>query len=241
MSPFGRKVGFQWIFMGVLLLGVLLPVGFLGLRWAALSAAQAQAQDRESEVQKLLYQKAVQEAERALKGVGDLVAPLAQKHFLEKGKSYTFSWQDTIGPAVVLEEPRDNWVKVRTKERDGAEKDQWINLNTVHRVTAAPQAGEKKDADKGAGEAKGTVKGIVTLNNRLIEKGKVTFRPEKGKAVEAEIKDGRYTAEGVPVGTVKVLFKGLPGLEINVDTKLNTVREVRVKEGANVFDFNLED
>jgi hypothetical protein len=144
MSHFGRQVSFQWIFLGVLLL-----VGFLGLRWAALSEAQAQEKDknRESEVQRLLYQKAVQEAERALKGVGDLVAPLAQKHFLEKGKSYYFTWQNSIGPAVVLEEPRENWVKVRVK---GEETDEWINLTTVHRVMAAPQAGEKKEADKKA-------------------------------------------------------------------------------------------
>jgi hypothetical protein len=140
MTHFRRQFGFQWIFVGVVLL-----LGFLVLRWAALSEAQAQAQDknRESEVQKLLYQKAVQEAERALKGVGDLVAPLAQKHFLEKGKSYTFSWQAASGPAVVLEEPRDNWVKVRWHDSD-----MWINLTTVHCVTAAPQAREKKDADK---------------------------------------------------------------------------------------------
>jgi hypothetical protein len=244
MSQFGRPVGFQWIFIGVLLI-----VGFLGLRWASLSEAQAQEKDKnreelkKEELQKLLYLKAVQEAERALKGVGDLVAPLAQKHFLEKGKSYSFSWQDSIGPAVVLEEPRENWVKVRVKDRDrgGEEIDQWINLNTVHRVVPTPQAREKKDAEKGAVETKGTVKGIVTLNGKPVEKGKVTFRPEKGDPIQAEIKDGRYTAEGVPVGTARVILKGLPGQDINVDTNLNTVLEVRVKEGENVFDFALKN
>jgi hypothetical protein len=169
------------------------------------------------------------------------VAPLAQKHFLEKGKSYTFYGQGFIDTAVVLEEPRDNWVKVRVKERDGAEYDQWINLSIAHRVVPTPQAREKKDAEKGAVETKGTVKGIVTLNGKPVEKGKVTFRPEKGDPIQAEIKDGHCTAEGVPVGTVMIIFKGLPGQDINVDTNLNKVLEVRVKEGANVFEFALKE
>jgi hypothetical protein len=242
MSPFGRKVGFQWIFLGVLLLGVLLPVGFLGLRWAALSAAQAQAQDkdRESEVQKLLYLKAVHEAERALRGLGDQVAPLAQKHFLEKGKFYNFSWQDTIGPAVVLEEPRENWVKVRVKDRDrgGEEKDQWINLNTVHRVVPTPQAGEKKDAEKGAVETKGTVKGTVVFLGKPIEKGTVTFYPEMDKSIEAEIKDGKYTAEGVPGGPYKVTIKA-EGLPVRYTDKDTSELKFQVSRGENVMNLSL--
>jgi hypothetical protein len=237
MTHFRRQVGFQWIFIGVLLLGVLLPVGFLGLRWAALSAAQAQAQDkdRESEVQKRLYQKAVQEAERALKGVGDLVAPLAQKHFLEKGKSYSFSWQDTIGPAVVLEEPRDNWVKVRWHDSDV-----WINLTTVHCIMAAPQAGEKKDAGKGALEGKGTIKGIVTLNGKPVPKGKVTFHPEKGNPVEADLdENGSFMAKGVPAGSFGVTVKA-EGVPAKYADKDKTEIQFQVSRGENVMNLDLK-
>src|SRR5262249_2921356 len=54
------------------------------------------------------------------------------RHFLEKGKSYSFVWQNSVRQAVVLEEPRDGWVKVR---EDNSE--QWINMSKVHRVTVA--------------------------------------------------------------------------------------------------------
>jgi hypothetical protein len=249
MTHFGRQVSFQWICVGVLLL-----VGFLVLRWAALSEAQAQAQVDEQ-------RRAAEEAEARAKEAKQLAdklqavreealrkaqaeeaarraAPVRMSHFLERGKSYSFYGPNLISPAVVLEEPRDNWVKVRVK---GEETDHWINLNTVHLITAAPQAGEKKGADKGANEPKGTVKGTVALNGKPVGRGTISFQAEKGKAVETEIKDGRYSAEGVPVGTVKVIFKGLPGQDINVDTNLNTVLKVRVKEGANVFDFSLKE
>jgi hypothetical protein len=205
------------------LVGVLLLVGFLVLRWAALSEAQAQAQVEEqrraadearvrAEEAKQLADKlqAAKEelrraqAENAAKGV----APLAQRHFLEKGKSYTFSWQDTIGPAVVLEELRDNWVRVRMNDLNT-----WINLNTVHRVTAAPQDREKKDADRGAVGDKGTVQGVVTFLGKPVPKGKVTFHPEKGNPVEADLdENGSFMAKGVPVGSFGVTVKaeGLP-------------------------------
>ena len=196
MTHFGRHVGFQWIFLGVLVL-----VGFLVLRWAALSEAQAPD----------------------------------QKHFLEKGKSYTFSWQDTMGPAVVLEEPRDNWVKVRRLESD-----MWINLNTVHRVTAAPQAREKKDAEKEAAEAQGTVQGVVTFLGKPVPKGKVTFHPEKGNPVEAVLNEnGQYTAKGVPVGALSVTVKaeGLPEKYAAKDT--TPLPKVEVRKGANQVDIAL--
>jgi hypothetical protein len=247
MSHFGRPVGFQWIFVGVLVL-----MGFLGLRWAALSEVQAQSQVDEqrraadearvrAEEAKQLADKlqAVKEelrraqAENAAKGV----APLAQKHFLERGKSYYFTWQNSIGPAVVLEEPRENWVRVRVK---GEETDEWINLTTVHRVMAAPQAVEKKDADRGAGEARGTVKGVVTLNGKPVEKGKVTFHPENGKGIEAGIQLGEYSASGVPVGILRVTIYGV-GVPKKFGIKDQTPLTVEMKKGENSMDLDLKD
>lgn len=153
MTHFGRQVGFPWVFVGVLLV-----VGFLGLRWAALSEAQAQAQAEEqrraaeeararAEAAKQLAEK--EELRKAqAEEAARRAAPVRTSHFLERGKSYYFTWQESIGPAVVLEEPRDNWVKVRTNNSE-----QWINLLTVHRVMPAPQAKELKDADKKAIQA----------------------------------------------------------------------------------------
>jgi hypothetical protein len=54
------------------------------------------------------------------------------KHFLEVGKTYRFRFAGTEWPLKVLEEPRDNWVKLEYP--DGGNKEQeilWINLNQV--------------------------------------------------------------------------------------------------------------
>jgi hypothetical protein len=236
MTHFGRPVGFQWIFLGVLVL-----VGFLVLRWATLS--EAQAQDRQAEEQRRAEEaRARAQAEKKARVEEEeprRAAPVRMSHFLERGKSYYFNWQinwqNPIGPAVVLEEPRDNWVKVRADDSD-----QWINLNTVHRILAAPEAKEKKDANKGAGEAKGTVKGIVTLNGKPVEKGKVTFHPENGKGIEAGIQLGEYSASGVPVGTLRVTIYGV-GLPKKFGIKDQTPLTVEMKKGENRMDFDLKD
>jgi multidrug efflux pump subunit AcrA (membrane-fusion protein) len=250
MTHFGRKVGFQWIFVGVLLI-----VGFLGLRWAALSEAQAQdrdlqlddlrkavaaAQDRAEQAKKVEERLRAEAEDLARKAKEAATALLPPGHFLEKGKSYSFYGQDLIGPAVVLEEPRENWVKVRTKERGGEEKDQWLNLNTVHRVVPAQQVREKKDADKGAVKATGTVKGIVTLNGKPVGKGKVTFHPETGEAIEADLnEDGSYSAKDVPVGSIGVTIKaeGVPAVYAD---KNKTPFKFQVSRGENVLDMEVK-
>ncbi len=203
MVHFKQLISLRWIFVGVLL-----TVGFLGLRWTASSEAQAQAQDKD----RRLYQKAVEEAERALKEVGNLVAPLPRSKFLEKDKQYTFYWPTKSANAVVAEEPRDNWVKVKVKvgiDRKGQEviPTQWINLNTVESITEITEAEGNKEAKKGAVKPKGTIKGMVILKGEPVQQGTITFHPENGKAVEAEIKDGQYAAEGVSVGSHVVTVK----------------------------------
>jgi hypothetical protein len=167
-----------WIFVGVLII-----VGFLGLRWAAISEAQVQDRDQQIEELRQAEQEAraraeaarrlaVQAQDEAAKKVEELknaaaeaarkaeelaravaeaakkAVPPPQRHFLEKGKSYLFYPLITVSPAVVLEEPRENWVKVRWNDTD-----QWINLNLVHRITAASEGKEKKGTDKAMAEA----------------------------------------------------------------------------------------
>ncbi len=55
----------------------------------------------------------------------------------------------------------------------------------------------------------GSVEGVITLDGAPVVKGKVTFHPAKGKAVEAKIAaDGSYSAKNVPVGELKITVKG---------------------------------
>jgi hypothetical protein len=51
---------------------------------------------------------------------------------------------------------------------------------------------------------KGNVSGTVTLDGKPLPAGKISFLPNKGPAVTAEIKDGKYSAKGVPAGNAKV-------------------------------------
>jgi hypothetical protein len=54
------------------------------------------------------------------------------KHFLEVGKTYRFRSVGTEWPAKVVEEPRDNWVKLETVSADNKEHEIfWVNLNQV--------------------------------------------------------------------------------------------------------------
>jgi hypothetical protein len=222
-----------------------LAVVFLGLRWAAV--AEAQDKDRRIEELRQVEAEARARAEAARQQAEKIqaelksakaeqeakAAPLPARHFLEKGKSYFFSWQNSIGPAVVLEEPRDHWVKVRTGGYD-----QWINLNTVYRVMTTPEAKDKKDPEKGAVEAKGTVQGVVVFLGKPVTKGKVVFHPEKGSPVEAVIKDGQYTAKDVPAGTltVTVAAEGLPEIYAS---KEQTPLMFQVRKGVNQIDLAL--
>jgi len=50
------------------------------------------------------------------------------------------------------------------------------------------------------------VAGTVSVDGQPVEKGSISFIPADGKGVTAggEIKDGKYVAPGVPIGTMKV-------------------------------------
>lgn len=55
----------------------------------------------------------------------------ASKHFLEVGRSYSFalaSRAESLEPCKVVEQPHDNWVKVKAR---GGDATTWINLNQV--------------------------------------------------------------------------------------------------------------
>ena len=106
MTQFGRQVGFQWIVVGVLLL-----VGFLVVRWATLSEAQAQAQVEEqrraAEEARARAEDARQAAEKARqeaadKAAADAKAELAKLHDAlgGRGKLVTVHLKDSKGDGV---------------------------------------------------------------------------------------------------------------------------------------------
>jgi hypothetical protein len=134
-------------------------------------------------------------------GRSDAVAqgPAGRAPVLRQGKAYLFSSQNGWLRVVVMEEPRDNWVRARGPAEQGREVPQWINLAHVVRIV-----------EEAAGEAaeSGDVKGSVTIDGEAVVKGKVTFYPEIGDPIEAEIKGGGYSATEVPAGTGRVTDDG---------------------------------
>ena len=89
-------------------------------------------------------------------------------------------------------------------------------------------------------QEKGTsVTGKITFNGQPLAEGKVTFRPEKGKPVEAKIKDGEFSIAKMPTGTmtVTVRAKGVPPKY--ADAKTSDLR-VTIAAGANMVDLELK-
>ena len=65
------------------------------------------------------------------------------------------------------------------------------------------------------------LEGAVTVDGQAVPSGTLQFMPPQGSkapVVEAQIKDGRYTAANVPVGKVRVLFTAIRETG-RVDTK----------------------
>jgi len=85
-----------------------------------------------------------------------------------------------------------------------------------------------------------SVQGKITYNGKPVAEGKVAFHPEKGKAIEATIKDGAYSADKVPVGemTITVKAKGIPAKY--ADPKTSPLR-YEAKKGSNTLDVVLSD
>jgi hypothetical protein len=91
-----------------------------------------------------------------------------------------------------------------------------------------------------ADEETASIVGKVAFNGKPIAKGKVAFHPEKGKAIEATIKDGAYSVAKVPVGemTITVQGKGVPAKY--ADPKTTPLRYDAMK-GTQTLDLELQD
>jgi hypothetical protein len=83
-----------------------------------------------------------------------------------------------------------------------------------------------------------SAEGKVAFEGKPVAKGKLTFHPAKGKPVVAPIKDGSYSAKGIPTGMLDVTFEA-KGLPPRYASKVTTPVRVTIKEGKNVADFEL--
>jgi hypothetical protein len=85
------------------------------------------------------------------------------------------------------------------------------------------------------------LEGKITFKGEPVVKGKVTFHPNKGKPVVAQIqKDGTYSAKNVPLGEMRVTVesKGLP--KKYSDSKTSSLM-IQVAQGKNNFDLDLTE
>jgi hypothetical protein len=159
--------------------------------------------------------------------------PNGKAPVLVRGRAYLFSSQNGWLRAVVTEEPRDNWVRVRAPAEQGREVPQWINLAHVLRIM-----------EESAGEVEtGDPRGKVTIDGEPVLKGKVTFYPEVGDPIEADIKGGSYAATDVPAGTVRVTVIGQTDkgerLPPRYAEKERTPLRLRVRKGESTLDLTL--
>jgi hypothetical protein len=88
---------------------------------------------------------------------------------------------------------------------------------------------------RAADEDAGTVQGTVTLKGEPLAEGKVSFHPDKGKPVKADVKDGKFTAKDVPAGRHKLAVEG-KGVPAQYSSPDRTPLLVEVKPGDNTLD-----
>lgn len=80
---------------------------------------------------------------------------------------------------------------------------------------------------------------IVTVGGKPLSAGKITFHRDNGQFLGSKLKDGKYTIDRVPAGTLKVTVEG-KGVGAAYTFENTTPLVVEVKEGAANFDFNLK-
>ncbi len=95
-------------------------------------------------------------------------------------------------------------------------------------------------AARAADPETGTVEGHVALNGKPVAKGKITFHPQKGKPVEAQLKeDGSYQANDVPVGAAQVTIEG-EGVPAKYADPKTTPIKFDVQKGTSTGDLDLK-
>lgn len=86
----------------------------------------------------------------------------------------------------------------------------------------------------------GSIVGKVIFEGKPVAKGKIAFHTTKGKPITVEIKDGDYSAKGVPVGEGRVTVKG-EGLPEKYADLATTPLIYKVVKGKQTFDIQLKN
>lgn len=86
----------------------------------------------------------------------------------------------------------------------------------------------------GCGESVGDVSGEVKVKDKPVPSGVITFLSQVGKkrTVDAEIKDGKYTATGVPAGEAVVTVRGLSVVSMKLGGKGGSTTSVTSSKGV---------
>ena len=94
------------------------------------------------------------------------------------------------------------------------------------------------DPPAAADEATATVKGIVTLKGKPVQKGRIIFHLANDQFVGAKIKDGQYAVDRVPVGEHKITVEGelVPAA---YGSEEKTPFTMEVKKGGNTIDLDM--
>jgi hypothetical protein len=111
----------------------------------------------------------------------------------------------------------------------------------------------------GPGYTGATVEGTVTVDGQPLQTGTISFTPFEagsGTGVSTEVNNGRYTATGVPIGRVRVLFVAFEEtgkmvtdsdtgqqypetIHLVPERYMTTGVEITVTEGTQTQDFEL--
>lgn len=85
----------------------------------------------------------------------------------------------------------------------------------------------------------GDLQGTVTLNGKPIAKGKISFHPDQGKAIELDVKEGKFLGKAKP-GKYRVTidFEGVPRKYQMRDTSTLTFG---IQGGENFFALELKE
>ena len=86
--------------------------------------------------------------------------------------------------------------------------------------------------------ADGDATGLITLNGKPLAAGKITFHRDNGQFLGSKVKDGNYTIDRVPTGTLRVTIDG-PGVPLKFASEETSGLIVKAEEANNRFDFVL--
>ncbi|MHB0961382.1 MAG: hypothetical protein ACYC0X_34445 [Pirellulaceae bacterium] len=84
------------------------------------------------------------------------------------------------------------------------------------------------------------VSGSINVDGKPLAAGKIAFHRDNGQFVGSKVKDGKFSVDRVPSGTLKVTLegKGVPLAYASEDTSGLVVQVVQ--DGPNRFDFDLK-